>query len=125
MFQTRRKLNKANLELPKAPISGVKHMTVERRQLDNGILIFRNGENMQMTENFYRPVVIQTKEKAIDKSSKPINMNERKIIDSVLGTYPLYSFYRERIGDARYAMQNHPSACSRDSLEPERTRGYR
>ena len=67
-----------NLALPKGPVSGIAHMTILRREIDGGVMVFRNGENLSFNENFYRPIVIQTKEKAIDKKALSINMNERK-----------------------------------------------
>ena len=72
------KQKKVNLELPRGPISGMVHMTIERRNTDGGVMVFRNGKILNLDDNFYRPIVIQTKEKAIDKKSFPININERK-----------------------------------------------
>lgn len=72
------KPKKVNLALPKGPVSGIAHMTILRREIDGGVMVFRNGENLSFNENFYRPIVIQTKEKAIDKKALSINMNERK-----------------------------------------------
>lgn len=56
-----------NLELPKGPISGEAHFTIQRDSDDGILSFFKDGVKLKMERDFYMPIVIETKDKALSR----------------------------------------------------------
>jgi hypothetical protein len=77
--------------LPQAPISGMYHLNIERREEDNGIMIFRNDLQVKMNEDFYKPPVLQVKDKIVQRRSMGAAFQEKKNeINRAFGKFNLY-----------------------------------
>ena len=82
----RPKSRKVNLEAPKGPVTGICHLAIERKPIDNTLLVFRNDIHIPLNDDFYRPVIIQGKDKVVQRRSLAAAFDEkRKEIDQVFG----------------------------------------
>lgn len=89
----RPKTRKVDTRLPQAPISGMCHLNIERREEDNGIMIFRNNMQFKMNEDFYKPPVLQVKDKIVQRRSLAAAFEEKKNeINKAFGNFNLNKF---------------------------------